>query len=232
MYRLNDKLQFPHPRYANSEGLLAYGGDLSPERLILAYQNGIFPWYNEDEDSSILWWSPQERFVLFPQEVKRSKSMQKILNKGIFQFSFNRAFEQVLEHCAQIPRQDQAGTWLGPAMRQAYGQLHQLGYAQSVEVWQENQLVGGFYGVYLNDCFFGESMFARVSNASKAALLFLCDLAPRLQIQIIDCQVYTEHLESLGARFIRGKAFLERLAQGRRQAPKLWSELEINGTAG
>lgn len=214
MYALPaDRLVFPHPKYANPDGLLAVGGDLSPQRLLLAYENGIFPWYNEGEP--ILWWSPHPRFVLQPQEVYRSKSMRKIMERGLFEFRLNTAFSQVLQHCASVPRPGQDGTWLGRDMQKAYQNLHQLGHAHSVEAWQDGQLVGGLYGLALGRCFFGESMFALCPNASKAAFLHLCDLLSQYQFRLIDCQVYTDHLASLGASEIPIETFWQILAENK-----------------
>jgi leucyl/phenylalanyl-tRNA--protein transferase len=214
MYALPaDRLVFPHPKYANEEGLLAIGGDLSPQRLLLAYENGIFPWYSEGEP--ILWWSPHPRFVLQPQAVYRSKSMRKIMERQVFEFRANTAFDQVLQHCATVPRPGQDGTWLGPDMQNAYQTLHQLGHAHSVEAWQEGQLVGGLYGLALGRCFFGESMFALRPNASKAAFLHLCEVLTQQEFLLIDCQVYTDHLASLGATEIPIETFWQILAQNK-----------------
>jgi leucyl/phenylalanyl-tRNA--protein transferase len=214
MYILDEEqLSFPHPKYASAEGLLAVGGDLSVERLVLAYQNGIFPWYNPDEP--ILWWSPAPRFVLLPSEVYVSKSMRQVLKRKIFEFRYDTAFNEVLEACASIPRREQEGTWLSDDMRQAYLQLHQLGIAHSVEAWQDGKLVGGLYGVGLGKCFFGESMFAKVSNGSKACLIHLARHLEHKGYWLMDCQVHTDHLESMGAKMMRQDTFLDYLQRNK-----------------
>jgi len=192
---------------AEPDGLLAMGGDLSPARLLLAYRSGIFPWYSEPP---ILWWSPDPRFVLFPEELRVSSSMKQVLKKGIFRITVNRNFEDVISHCSQVHRPGQDGTWITSAMQQAYTQLHRQGHALSVECWQENRLVGGLYGIKLGRCFFGESMFSLVSNASKAAFISFIQAS---ELALVDCQVYTDHLASLGARFITRSSFLELLEQ-------------------
>jgi leucyl/phenylalanyl-tRNA--protein transferase len=213
MYWLNTELVFPDPRYAPEEGLLAAGGDLSPQRLLMAYQYGIFPWYNEGEP--ILWWSPDPRFVLYPSAIKISKSMRRILRKGIFEVRFDTAFDAVLQHCAAIERAGQNGTWLIPEMQAAYQKLHHYGYAHSVETWQDGELVGGLYGVSLGRCFFGESMFSTVSNASKVALITLAQQLDKRGFELIDCQAETKHLASMGAAFMPRTLFLDFLTQNR-----------------
>jgi len=197
IFRLDERLLFPNPALAEDDGLLAIGGDLSTERLILAYQNGIFPWYSEDEP--ILWFSPHERFVLYPDELKLSKSMQRVLKSGRFSITINKAFEAVIAACSQAPRPGQNGTWITADMQAAYITLNKKGYAHSVEVWDNGELVGGLYGVQVNSVFCGESMFSKESNTSKAALIYLCKSG---KYNLIDCQVYTPHLESMGARMI------------------------------
>lgn len=192
-----NNLWFPAPELADADGLLAVGGDLSAQRLLLAYRNGIFPWYSEDDP--ILWYAPQKRFVLFPEKLKVSSSMLKVLRTGKFQITYNQAFSEVINACAKVSRKGQEGTWISKEMKQAYIHLYDLGYAQSVEVWENNILVGGLYGVQINHVFCGESMFSNVSNASKAALITLCQ---QKNFKLIDCQVYTSHLESMGAGFI------------------------------
>jgi len=190
-------LFFPDPALAESDGLLAVGGDLRPERLLEAYQQGIFPWYSDD--TPILWYSPHERFVLFPDELKVSKSMRQLLRSDRFTVTVDRAFDQVISACAAQPRSGQNGTWITTDMRDAYIQLHQLGHARSVEVWHEDTLAGGLYGVAVGNVFCGESMFSKEANASKTALISLCRSNT---YRLIDCQVYTDHLASLGARMI------------------------------
>ncbi len=209
IFRLDDRLVFPNPELAESDGLLAVGGDLSVNRLRLAYQHGIFPWYSDD--TPILWYSPHERFVLYPHQIKISKSMKQVLRSGRFSITKNQAFEQVIKACSQMPREGQDGTWITEDMQQAYIQLHQAGYAHSYEVWQQSELVGGLYGVHAGHVFCGESMFSRVSNASKAALIYLCQ---QEKYRLIDCQMHTEHLESMGGRFMSRADYLEILQSG------------------
>lgn len=204
IFQLTDDLIFPKPDLAEEDGLLAIGGDLSVERLLLAYENGIFPWFNEDDP--ILWYSPPQRFVLYPNQIKISKSMAKILKSGVFNVTYNQAFELVINNCAQVYRKEQEGTWINKLMINAYLNLHKKGFAHSLEVWEGTELVGGLYGVFMNGVFCGESMFSKKSNASKAALIWLCENA---KIRLIDCQVYTPHLESIGAVLIDRSAFLE-----------------------
>lgn len=198
-----DELWFPEPELANEDGLLAIGGDLSAERLILAYQSGIFPWFSDD--TPILWYAPHERFVLFPDQLKVSKTMRKLLNTNKFRITFDTAFPEVIKACANITREDQEGTWITSDMQLAYINLFRLGIAHSVEVWENDQLAGGLYGIQMNSVFCGESMFSKVSNASKAALIWLCQ---NKNYTLIDCQVHTNHLESLGARFISMNQYL------------------------
>ncbi len=203
---LTEKLEFPPVESASAEGLLAVGGDLDPDRLVLAYRNGIFPWFNED--SLILWWSPDPRMVLFPSKIRISKSMNKIIREKRFNITINQCFDQVLSACAQISRKGQEGTWITPAMKNAYKTLHKRGMATSYEVWEGKQLVGGLYGVDLGHVFCGESMFSRVDNASKFALICLArDLLLR-DYQMIDCQVYTDHLKSMGAEEISREEYV------------------------
>ncbi|WP_293930652.1 leucyl/phenylalanyl-tRNA--protein transferase [Sphingobacterium sp. UBA6645] len=202
------QLAFPHPRLADEDGLLAIGGDLSAERLLLAYQNGIFPWY--DEDTPILWYSPHERFVIHKGKLKISKSMRQVLRSKRFKVTYNQAFEQVIDQCARIAREGQQGTWILPEMKAAYISLHKHGYAHSVEVWEQGQLVGGLYGIKVGNVFGGESMFSKVSNASKVALI---SLAEDFGISMIDCQVHSVHLESMGACLISQEGFLAIIQQ-------------------
>ncbi|MDQ7949271.1 MAG: leucyl/phenylalanyl-tRNA--protein transferase [Pedobacter sp.] len=203
---LKDDVHFPDPGLAEPDGLLAIGGDLSTERLLMAYQNGIFPWFSEDDP--ILWYAPHERCVIFPDRIKVSKSMKKILREATFQVTINQDFPAVIRQCAQVPRNGQLGTWITPEMRSAYTRLHELGIAHSIEVWQNQLLVGGLYGVRINSVFCGESMFSIVSNASKIALIYL---AEQPDISMIDCQLPNDHLMSLGAEMITGSDFLSRL---------------------
>ncbi|SFC05119.1 leucyl/phenylalanyl-tRNA--protein transferase [Marinospirillum celere] len=213
IWQLDDELWFPPVQLALEEpnGLLAFGGDLSPERLLLAYSKGIFPWFSEGEP--ILWWSPAPRMVLFPKEIKVSRSLRKRLKRNDFKITFNQAFSQVIHFCAAL-RENREGTWISKEMETAYNQLHQQGFAHSVEVWQEEELVGGLYGLALGRVFFGESMFSRVSDASKVALVALARHLEALEFELIDCQVYSPHLASLGAREIGREEFLSFLKQG------------------
>jgi len=207
MYFLSRELYFPPVENSSPEGIVAIGGDLSPERLLLAYQNGIFPWFEDDEP--ILWWSPPRRMVLFPDELKISKSMRNILNRGIYSVSFNTHFKEVITHCRDVKRNGQAGTWITDEMTQAYIKLHEMGYARSVEVLQGDDLVGGLYGVDMNPIFCGESMFSLVPNASKVAFIALVKQLQVNSYRLLDCQVHNNHLESLGAREIPREDFME-----------------------
>jgi leucyl/phenylalanyl-tRNA---protein transferase len=202
---LNETLQFPPVEMADEDGLLAVGGDLSRERLIYAYSNGIFPWY---ETRYILWWCPDPRFVLFPGELRISSSMKQLLKKQAFEFSVNRDFNAVISSCKTINRRGQDGTWITEEMRSAFNDLHAAGYAHSAEVWSKGELVGGLYGVRLGKIFFGESMFSRQSNASKYAFIRYVEYLRKEGVELIDCQVYTTHLESLGAEMIPRSRFL------------------------
>jgi leucyl/phenylalanyl-tRNA---protein transferase len=203
IYQLTDQPVFPSPFLADEDGILAIGGDLSTERLLTAYSHGIFPWFNDDEP--IIWHAPDPRFVLFPEKIKISKSMKQLMRQNKFKVTVNQAFESVIKYCAATERKEQDGTWIIPEMIEAYCALHDLGHATSIEVWDHELLVGGLYGVHIGDVFFGESMFQNTSNASKLALIFL---AQNLPYKIIDCQVHTSHLESLGAEYISLKQFL------------------------
>lgn len=207
MIWLSDKIEFPPYELATEDGLLAIGGDLSEERLVYAYQNGIFPWYNEGEP--IIWYSPWERMVLFPENVKVSKSMKQVLRKENYTITKNKAFNDVIFNCRSIDRKDQFGTWITNEMEHAYINLHEKGYAKSIEVWVNDELVAGLYGIDLNNgVFCGESMFSKVSNMSKVAFIHL---AQNCGYKLIDCQVYNEHLASLGAHEIERKDFLKYL---------------------
>lgn len=208
LHILDAKLWFPPVTEALHDGLLAMGGDLSQQRLLLAYRKGIFPWYEGDVP---LWWSPDPRFVLFPHEIKISKSMQQLLKKNTFSFTVNQAFEGVIQNCKLTERQGQQGTWITNEVEAAFNELHKKGFAYSAETWQYNTLAGGLYGIRLGNIFFGESMFSRVSNASKFAFIKYVQLLQNENVQLIDCQVYTPHLESLGAKMISRKNFLQLL---------------------
>ena len=206
MYFLSKELYFPPVSETLPEGILAIGGDLSPERLILAYQNGIFPWFNDDEP--ILWWCPEERMVLFFEDLKISKSMRSIINQKKFTVTFNTAFKEVITNCKKANRKDQQGKWITDEMVAAYCKLNELGIAKSVEVWQNNELVGGLYGIDLGHVFCGESMFSKVSNASKVAFIHLAKQLERANYRLLDCQVYNEHLASLGCVEIDREEFI------------------------
>ncbi len=196
-------IRFPNPALAEPDGLLAIGGDLRPERLMEAYRLGIFPWY--DDGTPILWYSPNNRFVLFPEELKISKSMRRVMRSGVFRMTFDETFAEVISNCASLTRRGQDGTWITADMQDAYIRLHELGVAHSVEVWHEDKLAGGLYGVGCGQVFCGESMFSRIANASKAALITLCQTQT---YRLIDCQVYTDHLASMGARMISRETYM------------------------
>jgi leucyl/phenylalanyl-tRNA--protein transferase len=208
LHFLDDRIWFPPAENALDDGLLAAGGDLRPERLLAAYHKGIFPWYS---GTLPLWWSPDPRFVLFPTELKVSKSLQQVIKKQVFSYTINAAFEQVIQACRQTPRPGQSGTWIMPEVEAAYTKLHRLGYAVSFESWHHGTLAGGLYGVQIGKVFFGESMFSNQSNASKTAFCFAVNHLLQQGCQLIDCQVYTEHLERFGARFIPRNEFLKLL---------------------
>ena len=207
MYLLSENTQFPDVSKASIDGLLAYGGDLSIDRLINAYSNGIFPWFEEGEP--ILWWSPDPRFVLVPNELKVSKSLKKLIRDNAFTITENKAFKEVISACRITKRKGQRGTWITQEMVDSYCDLHHLGLAKSVEVWQNNELVGGLYGIDLNNgVFCGESMFATVSNASKIGFVTFIQ---KSKYKLIDCQVFTKHLESFGAKHISRNEFIKSL---------------------
>ena len=207
VFRLTEDLLFPPPALAEKDGLLAMGGDLSRDRILLAYSMGIFPWYSEG--SPVLWWSPDPRLVLIPEELKISRSLSQVIKKGIFSVTMDTAFNRVIRNCAEINRKGQQGTWITEEMLGAYISLHSAGYAHSVESWQSGDLVGGLYGIALGKAFFGESMFAIKSNASKVAFVTLVQYLKKLNFSFIDCQVTTEHLKSLGAKEVSRKKFLQ-----------------------
>lgn len=206
VFELTEKLFFPDPRLADPDGLLAIGGDLSVERLLLAYSKGIFPWF--EEDTPILWWSPDPRMVIFPERFRVSHSLRNTLRKGMYQVTFDRAFPEVIHHCAHVKRKDGKGTWIVPAMREAYLRLHEEGYAHSVESWFNGQLAGGLYGVSLGRIFFGESMFYLRKDASKVALYALVQKLREWQFFLIDAQQDTPHIRSLGGELISIEKFL------------------------
>ena len=210
MYRLTDALLFPSPEQASDEGIVAVGGDLKPERVMLAYRKGIFPWFESDD--FLLWWSPDPRMVLFPDQVKISKSMRAVLRKKQFEVTFNKAFDIVVEACAKVKRFGQNGTWITPGLMEVYSTLHTQGHAHSVEVWEEGVLVGGLYGIDLGTVFCGESMFSKANNASKVALISLAKELKKNKYKLIDCQVPTQHLVSMGAESIPRAEFLTYLS--------------------
>lgn len=210
-----DEIYFPDHAHADENGILALGGDLSPERLVLAYRNGIFPWFNEEDP--IIWWSPDPRFILYPKDLKVSKSMRKVLQKEEFQFTFDTAFGAVVQNCQEVKRNKQSGTWITNDMYEAYVKMHELGFAHSVEVWQNGELVGGLYGISFGKCFFGESMFAKVSNASKAGFITFVQNLANLGFDLIDCQTETAHLASLGGGFVSRNEFLKYLASNNKK---------------
>ena len=210
MYRLTDALLFPSPEQASDEGIVAVGGDLKPERVMLAYRKGIFPWFESDD--FLLWWSPDPRMVLFPDQVKISKSMRAVLRKKQFEVTYNKAFDVVVAACAKVKRFGQNGTWITPGLMEAYSTLHTQGHAHSVEVWAEGVLVGGLYGIDLGTVFCGESMFSKANNASKVALISLAKELKKNKYKLIDCQVPTQHLVSMGAESIPRAEFLTYLS--------------------
>ncbi len=214
IYALSDDLVFPNPELSEEDGLLAVGGDLSVDRLLVAYSNGIFPWYNKDEP--ILWWCPKPRFILKPEDIRISKSMKKIIKKGEFVVTFDNDFEGVISNCKSM-RENEEGTWITDEMMQAYINMHNEGYALSVETYLDGELVGGLYGVIIGKCYFGESMFSKVSNASKIALITLAQRLQELNFEFIDCQVYTEHLESMGAKMVEWEEFKSMIDNGLRK---------------
>ncbi len=202
----DNEIIFPDPRLAEEDGLLAFGGDLRPERIIEAYSRGIFPWYNDP--GPIMWWAPDPRCVLFPGKVHISKSMKKWLKKREITVTLDRAFKRVMESCGKVPRKDQAGTWITRDMVKSYTTMYRMGYAHSIEVWRKEKLVGGLYGVSIGDVFFGESMFSKEKNSSKTALLYLSALLKKHNFQVIDCQIVTDHLLSMGAKEISIEKFI------------------------
>ncbi len=216
LYRLPaNHFLFPDPDLAEDDGLLAIGGDLSPKRLLVAYEMGIFPWYNPGEP--ILWWSPDPRLVLFPGEVKISRSMRPLFNRDTYRVTYDSDFSAIIRKCRFNRRKNQYGTWISDDIVDAYSALHRMGYAHSVEVWQGDALVGGLYGISSGKCFFGESMFAESSNASKFGLIHLCRQLEARGFFLIDCQQETRHLQSMGARCISRTEFLDWLERSREE---------------
>ncbi len=212
VYRLSkERISFPTPTLAEDDGLLAVGGDLSVDRLLLAYVYGIFPWYNPGEE--ILWWCPKERFVIFPDEIHVSKSMKKYFKKHAIHMVINRDFHDTMHHC-RLKREDNEGTWLSDDMEQAYDALHKEGFAISVEAFEDGQLAGGFYGVIIGKCFFGESMFSVKENGSKTALIMFCQYMRTQGLLFIDCQFRTDHLASMGGRYISWEEYDGMLGRG------------------
>ena len=206
MYFLTKELYFPPVEEASYEGILAFGGDLSIERLLLAYNNGIFPWFNDDEP--ILWWAPSERMVVNPNDYKVSKSLRNIINRNLFEVTINKDFENVILNCQKVERKGQDGTWITDSIIKSYTELHRLGKAMSFEVWQNNELVGGLYGVDLGHVFCGESMFSKVPNASKVAFVKLIEYLKQNNYKLLDCQMHNDHLEKLGAFEISRETFM------------------------
>jgi leucyl/phenylalanyl-tRNA---protein transferase len=217
VFELSEKLVFPLPEMADDDGLLAVGGDLSEERLILAYSMGIFPWYSDNYP--ILWWSPDPRLVLLPGELKVSRSLRQTIRKGIYSFTINRAFEDVIRNCAAINRKGENGTWITEDMVSAYTALHSKGCAHSAEAWSGDELAGGLYGVIIGRAFFGESMFAKKSDASKAAFVMFVEKLAEQGVELIDCQVTTAHMKRFGARDMPRAEFMKRLKKALRKEP-------------
>ncbi len=208
LFVVDKELVFPPVYLAGTDGLLAMGGDLSPQRLLLAYRMGIFPWY---EGKHILWWCPDPRFVLFPEELKIHKSIKPLLKRNEFDFTINKAFSEVIHHCKRIPRPGQEGTWITDEVERAFIKMHELGHAHSAEVWKDGELVGGLYGIRMGKVFFGESMFSKQSNASRYAFIKYVEQLKNEGVELIDCQVYTEYLESMGAKMILRSEFIRLL---------------------
>jgi leucyl/phenylalanyl-tRNA---protein transferase len=211
MFLLSEEIVFPPVHLAEADGLLAIGGDLSTERLLLAYRSGVFPWYNPNE--VIQWWCPNPRFVLYPNELKISKSMKQLLRNNTFTYTYNTTFTQVMENCKTVSRRGELGTWISKEIIESYTQLYNKGVAISAEAWSNNELVGGLYGVRMGNLFFGESMFSKQSNASKFTFIKLVQQLQAEGVVLIDCQVYTAHLESLGAKMIDRNDFMNLLAE-------------------
>lgn len=211
IYLLNEKLSFP-PVEGAEDGVVAVGGDLSPERLLLAYSKGIFPWFGENDP--IIWHSPEERFIMLLDKLHISKSMRRVLNSNKFKITFDTDFIYIIQQCAQVKRKGEDSTWITSEMIDAYKKLHDLGYAHSIEVWQDDRIVGGLYGVSLGKCFFAESMFHTATNASKFAVIKLIELLKQKDFHFLDAQVYTDHVATLGAKEIPRQTFLQLLQEG------------------
>ena len=209
MVRLGDDHIFPSPRSANEHGVVAYGGDLNPNRIIQAYKQGIFPWFESDDN--LLWWSPNPRMILYPEKIKISKSLKLVIKKNTFKVTFNKDFEEVIESCSNIKRLGQKGTWITSGLKESFLQLHEKGLAMSVEVWKDSKIVGGLYGLDLGNVFCGESMFSKSSNASKVALVYLSSELRKNNYKFIDCQIPTEHLKSMGGEEVSRDDFLKLL---------------------
>ena len=209
MVRLGDDHIFPSPRSANEHGVVAYGGDLNPNRIIQAYKQGIFPWFESDDN--LLWWSPNPRMILYPEKIKISKSLKSVIKKNTFKVTFNKDFEEVIESCSNIKRLGQKGTWITSGLKESFLQLHEKGLAMSVEVWKDSKIVGGLYGLDLSNVFCGESMFSKSSNASKVALVYLSSELRKNNYKFIDCQIPTEHLKSMGGEEVSRDDFLKLL---------------------
>ena len=209
MVRLGDDHIFPSPRSANEHGVVAYGGDLNPNRIIQAYKQGIFPWFESDDN--LLWWSPSPRMILYPEKIKISKSLKSVIKKNTFKVTFNKDFEEVIESCSNIKRLGQKGTWITSGLKESFLQLHEKGLAMSVEVWKDSKIVGGLYGLDLGNVFCGESMFSKSSNASKVALVNLSSELRKNNYKFIDCQIPTEHLKSMGGEEVSRDDFLKLL---------------------
>lgn len=209
MVRLGDDHIFPSPRSANEHGVVAYGGDLNPNRIIQAYRQGIFPWFESDDN--LLWWSPNPRMILYPEKIKISKSLKLVIKKNTFKVTFNKDFEEVIESCSNIKRLGQKGTWITSGLKESFLNLHEKGLAMSVEVWKDSKIVGGLYGLDLGNVFCGESMFSKSSNASKVALVNLSSELRKNNYKFIDCQIPTEHLKSMGGEEVSRDDFLKLL---------------------
>jgi leucyl/phenylalanyl-tRNA--protein transferase len=222
LFRLSEKLEFPPAWLARSDGLLCIGGDLSSKRVLLAYEKGIFPWFSENEP--LLWWSPDPRLVLFPENIHISKSLKKKIKRSPFDIKIDNAFEETIRSCAFVRKKRDEGTWIIPEMVAAYTKLHRLGYAHSIEAWNDNKLVGGLYGVCIGGSFFGESMFSIESDASKIALVALANLLKNNNFDLIDCQVTTHHLLDMGAVEISRNSFLDIIQKSvkREDIKKIW----------